>query len=236
MSVIKLTERFESRTAEEILSWALDIFKEKIALANSFGAEDVVLTDILVKIDPKVKIFTLDTGRLPQETYDVWERIESRYKIQIKPYFPDAQAVEVMVKEHGPNLFYKSVKLRKLCCRVRKIEPLKRALSGLDAWICGLRKEQSVTRNDVKKVELDEVHNNILKLNPLADWTSRQVWNYIMENNVPYNKLHDRNYPSIGCAPCTKAIKQGEDIRAGRWWWENPENKECGLHCSIGKE
>jgi phosphoadenosine phosphosulfate reductase len=238
MEIRGLVKEFENKPAEEILRWALDTFKGKVALANSFGAEDVVLTDMFVKIDPKVKIFTLDTGRLPQEIYDVWERIEGRYGIRIEPYFPDARSVEAMVREHGPNLFYKNVELRKLCCKLRKVEPLKRALSGLDAWICGLRREQSITRENIKKIELDKAHGEILKINPLADWTIEQVWDYIMKNDVPYNKLHDRDYPSIGCAPCTRAVKPGEDIRAGRWWWEKLENKECGLHCPyrIGKE
>lgn len=220
----------ENKTAEEILIWVNESFGEKSALASSFGAEDVVLTDMLLKINPKFKIFTLDTGRLPAETYDVWERIEGKYGIKIEAYFPETRFVEEMINKHGPNLFYKSIELRKLCCHVRKVEPLNRALKGLEAWVCGLRKEQSITRQDIKKVEIDDIHNGIIKVNPLADWTEKQVWDYIRENDVPYNKLHDQNYPSIGCAPCTRAIKPGEDIRAGRWWWELPEGKECGLH------
>ncbi len=230
MDIIKLNEKFENETAEEILRWALDTFKGNVALANSFGAEDVVLTDMLVKIDPEAKIFTLDTGRLPQETYDVWERIEKRYGIRIKPYFPDTKSVEAMLNEHGPNLFYESIELRKLCCKVRKIDLLKRAISGLDAWVCGLRREQSVTREEISKIELDEGHGGILKINPLADWHTEQVWDYIMKNDVPYNELHEKHYPSIGCAPCTRAVKPGEEIRTGRWWWEDPDSKECGLH------
>lgn len=225
MSTIGSTD-FERMNAEDVLKWAFEKFGDKIAFANSFGAEDVVLTDMIVKINPKAKIFTLDTGRLPQETYDVWERLEEKYKIKIIPYFPDKDAVEDMIKKYGPNLFYKSVELRRLCCKVRKVDPLKRAMAGLSAWICGLRREQSVTRAEVKKVEWGDV----VKINPLADWSEKQVWDYIKKNDVPYNKLHDRNYPSIGCAPCTRAIKPGEDIRAGRWWWETPEQKECGLH------
>ena len=220
----------DKETAQEVLEWAIERFKGKIALANSFGAEDVVLTDMIVKIDPSVRIFTLDTGRLPQETYDVWDKIEKRYGIRIQPYFPKAEDVERMIEEHGPNLFYESTELRKLCCRVRKVEPLKRALSGLEAWITGLRREQAPTRTNVKKVEVDEANGGIIKVNPLADWTTRQVWNYIRDNGVPYNSLHDYGYPSIGCAPCTRAVKPWEDIRAGRWWWERPEHRECGLH------
>lgn len=230
MDIERIALQLEDKSAQEVLGWAIESFKGKIALANSFGAEDVVLTDMILKIDPTVRIFTLDTGRLPQETYEVWERIERKYGIRIEPYFPKFEDVERMLREHGPNPFYESVELRKLCCRVRKVEPLKRALSGLDAWITGLRREQAVTRADVRKVEIDEANGGIVKVNPLADWKTKQVWDYIRENDVPYNALHDYGYPSIGCAPCTRAIKPWEDIRAGRWWWENPELRECGLH------
>lgn len=226
-----LDDSLESKTAEEILKWSLEKYHDKTALASSFGAEDVVLIDMLVKINSKARIFTLDTGRLPQETYDVIDKIKEKYKINIEVYFPDTGSVKKMVNEYGFNLFYKNIKLRQLCCKVRKIEPLNRALKNLNAWICGLRREQSVTRTEIKKVEIDRAHNSIIKINPLTDWTEKQVWDYIKENNVPYNKLHDEGYPSIGCAPCTRAIKPGEDVRAGRWWWESPEKKECGLHC-----
>lgn len=220
----------EKMTAEEVLKWAFNKFGDKVAFANSFGAEDVVLTDIIAKINPKARIFTLDTGRLPQETYKVWDELEDKYKIKFTPYFPDKGEVEEMTKKYGPNLFYKSLELRKLCCTVRKMNPLKRAMSGLDAWICGLRREQSVTRTDVKRVE----EGNVIKINPLIDWIEKQVWDYIKKNKVPYNKLHDQNYPSIGCEPCTRSVKPGEDVRAGRWWWETPEQKECGLHKKEG--
>ncbi len=236
MNKTLITEDFESKTAQEILKWALEKFKDKVALASSFGAEDVVLIDMLSKIvqssavNTKFRVFTIDTGRLPQETYDLMDRIKEKYKINIEVYFPDKESVEKMVFEHGFNLFYKSVELRQLCCKVRKVEPLMRALKGLDAWICGLRRQQSVTRSDIKKVEVDHAHNGILKINPIADWTEQQVWDYIKENDVPYNELHDKGYPSIGCAPCTRAVKRTEDIRAGRWWWEEPQKKECGLH------
>lgn len=226
-----LDDSLESKTAEEILKWSLEKYHDKTALASSFGAEDVVLIDMLVKINSKARIFTLDTGRLPQETYDVIDKIKEKYKINIEVYFPDTGSVKKMVNEYGFNLFYKNIELRQLCCKVRKIEPLNRALKNLNAWICGLRREQSVTRTEIKKVEIDRAHNSIIKINPLTDWTEKQVWDYIKENNVPYNKLHDEGYPSIGCAPCTRAIKPGEDVRAGRWWWESPEKKECGLHC-----
>ncbi|MCM8768052.1 MAG: phosphoadenylyl-sulfate reductase [Candidatus Omnitrophica bacterium] len=228
-------EHFETKTPFEILNFALQEFKDKIALASSFGAEDVVLIDMLVKINPSVRIFTIDTGRLPQETYDLIDKIKEKYKIKLEVYFPDTEEVEKMVSQYGFNLFYKSVELRKLCCNIRKVKPLERALKDLSAWICGLRREQSITRIGIKKIEIDYAHNSILKINPIADWTEKQVWDYIKENNVPYNTLHDKGYPSIGCAPCTRAIKPGEDIRAGRWWWEPPEKKECGLHLKEEK-
>jgi phosphoadenosine phosphosulfate reductase len=220
----------ESKSAEDILIWSLQKYQDKIAFASSFGAEDVVLIDMLVKIDNNVRIFTLDTGRLPQETYDLMDKIKEKYKISFEVYFPDTKSVEDMVSKEGFNLFYKNIELRQLCCRVRKIEPLNRALKDLSAWICGLRREQSVTRTEIKKIEIDQLHKGIVKINPLADWSEKQVWDYIKGNNVPYNALHDKGYPSIGCAPCTRAIKPGEDIRAGRWWWESPDKKECGLH------
>ncbi len=230
---IKELPDLEGKSAQEILHWANATFGKRVALASSFGLEDVVLIDIFLKINPKARIFTLDTGRLPQETYEVWERIEKRYAIRIKPYFPQAKDVERMVNTYGPNLFYESVELRKLCCRIRKVLPLNRALKGLSAWICGLRREQAVTRQQIKKIEVDVANKGIIKINPLADWTEKQVWGYIKENDLPYNSLHDRGYPSIGCTPCTRPIKPGEDIRAGRWWWESPESKECGLHCRL---
>lgn len=220
----------EAKTAEEVLEWALKTYGERVALASSFGAEDVVLIDMLARIDRRSRVFTLDTGRLPQETYDVMEKIRDKYGLEIEIYYPDTKAVEDMVTRYGSNLFYKSVELRKLCCEIRKIEPLEKALKELSAWITGLRREQSVTRTEVKKVDIDASHNSIVKINPLADWSEEQVWSYIKENKIPYNALHDRSYPSIGCAPCTRAIKPGEDVRAGRWWWEAPEHKECGLH------
>ncbi|MDO8461309.1 MAG: phosphoadenylyl-sulfate reductase [Deltaproteobacteria bacterium] len=217
-------------SAQEVIGWALKKFGSKVALASSFGAEDVVLIDMMVKIDPKARIFSLDTGRLNPETYDVMDKIRDKYKITIEVMFPQSESVEKMVRAKGMNLFYDSIENRKECCSVRKVEPLNRALSKLEAWITGLRRQQAVTRTTVPKVEVDSAHNNMAKINPIADWTSEQVWAYIKKNGVPYNILHDKGYPSIGCAPCTRPVKPGEDERAGRWWWENPETKECGLH------
>lgn len=220
----------EDSSAEDILRWALSMYEDRVAIASSFGAEDVVLIDMAARINLDVRVFTLDTGRLPYETYDLMDALKERYNINIEVCFPDKGRIKDMVETHGFNLFYKSIELRQLCCRVRKIEPLKGKLKDLDAWICGLRREQSVTRTEVRKVGIDSFANNIVKVNPLADWTEEDVWGYIRVNDVPYNKLHDKEYPSIGCAPCTRSIKPCEDIRAGRWWWEDPELKECGLH------
>jgi phosphoadenosine phosphosulfate reductase len=199
------------------------------AFANSFGAEDMVLTDLICRHAVDIEIFTLDTGRLPAETYTLMQETLQRYGQRIVPYFPEHQPVEQYLREHGPNGFYESVELRKRCCYIRKVEPLKRALQGKKAWITGLRREQAPTRTDLSVKEWDE-GNGLQKFNPLIDWTHQDVWDYIRHYEVPYNALHDQHYPSIGCAPCTRAISVGEDIRAGRWWWENPESKECGLH------
>ena len=220
----------ESKTAQEVVRWAIEQFGDRVALASSFGAEDVAVIHMLAAVSPKPRIFTLDTGRLNQETYDVMDKIREKYHVAIEVMFPKAEAVEQMVRERGLNLFYHSVENRKLCCGIRKVEPLNRALAELDAWITGLRRAQAVTRTSIPKVEVDAAHHNMIKVNPLADWSEAQVWEYIRAHGVPYNPLHDQGYPSIGCAPCTRAIKPGEDIRAGRWWWEAPEQKECGLH------
>ncbi len=197
--------------------------------ANSFGAEDMVLTDLICKQAPAIGLFSLDTGRLPEETYRLMQETMAHYGIAIHAYFPEAAAVENYIGTHGPNAFYDSVELRKRCCLIRKVEPLKRALQGKKAWITGLRREQAPTRKDLGNSEWD-ADNQLQKFNPLIEWTNSDVWAYIRHFGVPYNALHDKHYPSIGCAPCTRAISVGEDIRAGRWWWENPESKECGLH------
>ncbi len=220
----------QRRPAEEVLGRAIRTFRHRIALASSFGAEDMVLIDMWWRLDRAVRVFTLDTGRLPEETYQVMDRIRERYGIAIETYFPDRAAVEALERERGFYSFRRSVEDRKHCCGIRKVEPLGRALQGLEAWITGLRREQAVTRAAVPPVEVDAAHGGILKVNPLAEWTEQQVWDYIRRHDVPYNVLHDRGYPSIGCAPCTRAVQPGEDIRAGRWWWENPTTKECGLH------
>ena len=215
--------------SEEILEKAIALFGNKITFATSLGAEDQVITFMISKIDKSANIITLDTGRVFPETYDLLHRTVNRYGIAIKSYYPDTAQVEEMVNTKGINLFYESIENRKLCCHVRKIVPLRRALQGMDAWITGLRREQSVTRTDLKIVEWDAA-NGLIKINPLLEWTEAQVWDFIKSNDIPYNKLHDQGFPSIGCQPCTRAIEKGEDLRAGRWWWEMPDSKECGLH------
>jgi phosphoadenosine phosphosulfate reductase len=231
-----IAENMEHKSAYHVLKWAIDKYGLSIGLASSFGAEDVVLIDLMNKIDSKrAKIFTLDTGRLNQETYDIIDIIRKKYDISVEIYFPERDDVEQMVRTKGPNLMYDSIDNRKMCCDVRKVRPLARALENLDAWITGLRRDQTSTRQTIKKVEIDELHRNIVKINPLADWNTDMVWNYIKANNVPYNKLHDLGFPSIGCEPCTRAIKPGEDPRSGRWWWESSVHKECGIHWKSNK-
>ena len=198
-------------------------------LASSYGAEDMVLMDLICKFAPEIEIFTLDTGRLPKETYEVMQQAKSHYNRKVKVYFPDAMDVEDFVTHQGPNAFYDGVELRKQCCAIRKVKPLKRALAGKKAWLTGMRRTQAVTRSELPVSEWDEGFN-LQKFSPLTDWSNGDVWAYIRAFDVPYNALHDQGYASIGCAPCTRAISAGEDIRAGRWWWENPESKECGLH------
>lgn len=224
-----LNDELKSATPQEVLSYFLTEYKEKIALSSSLGAEDQVLTDMVAKIDKSTRVFTLDTGRLFPETYKLIDDTNKKYDIKIEIFFPDYNQVEKMVKEKGINLFYESIENRKLCCGIRKLEPLKRAFEGLDVWICGLRKDQSITRFNSRLVEWDE-QNGLIKINPLISWKESEVWDYINEHDVPYNELHDKGFPSIGCQPCTRAIKPDEDVRAGRWWWEQPEHKECGLH------
>lgn len=228
-TIAQFNRQFAGKSPEFLLTYFLHAYSGRIALSSSLSIEDQMLTDLIAKIEPATRIFTLDTGRLFPETYSLIERTRMKYPITLEVFFPDASEVENMVLESGVNLFYESVELRKRCCHVRKIQPLKRAFQGLEVWICGLRREQSVTRQDMQMVEWDAA-NGLIKLNPLIDYTEEQVWDYIKTYQVPYNKLHEQGFPSIGCQPCTRAIEPGEVVRAGRWWWENPEHKECGLH------
>lgn len=197
--------------------------------ANSFGAEDMVLTDLILRNGLNIETFSLDTGRLPPETYELMAATEKQYNTRLTVYYPRHEAVETYVRSHGINAFYESIEFRKACCHVRKVEPLQRALAGKKAWITGMRTQQSSTR-EALSVRSFDAGNGLEKFNPLADWSEKEVWAYIRTHNVPYNALHDQFYPSIGCAPCTRPISLGEDIRAGRWWWEDPSSKECGLH------
>lgn len=224
----ELNEKLLDSSTKEIISYFVENFNN-VALSSSLGVEDQVLTDLLLNKDKNANIFTLDTGRLHPETYDVMDATNLKYQIKINVFFPQNQMVEELYQTQGINGHYESIDNRKRCCNIRKIEPLKRALGNVDIWITGLRASQSITRIDMPLVEYDAAFD-VIKVNPLIKWSETDVWDYIKENRVPYNKLHDKGFPSIGCAPCTRAIKEGEDVRAGRWWWENPEHKECGLH------
>ena len=227
-------EQLAGLSAADVLRWTARTFGHDAALATSLGAEDQVLTDLIARAAPQLSIFTLDTGRLFAESYDLIAETTKRYGVAIDIFFPESADVEALVNEHGVNLFRESVELRKSCCRVRKLAPLARALSTKQAWITGLRREQSPTRTGFETIEFDAVHG-IYKINPLLDWTEADVWDYVELRDVPTHALHQKNYPSIGCACCTRAVDSGDDVRAGRWWWETPEQKECGLHVVDGK-
>ncbi|MDE0291648.1 MAG: phosphoadenylyl-sulfate reductase [Candidatus Dadabacteria bacterium] len=230
--VKNLNHEFERSSPEDILAWASANLDRSVALATSFQVQGMVLVDMFAKVNPKARIFTLDTGRLHSHTYDVMDKTREKYNINIEVLFPDTAEVEEMVTSHGVNLFYKSVENRRLCCQVRKTNPLNGYLKTLDAWITSIRADQTEQRAESSKFEIDYLHGKMLKINPILDWTADQVWDYIRKNDVPYNKLHDMGYPSIGCAPCTRAVEEGEDPRAGRWWWEQGSDKECGIHFS----
>lgn len=225
-----INARLESGTPQDTLKWADATFGSKAAQLSSFGLEDQALFHMYWTINPNARLMTLDTLRLPTETYSLFDQTKLRYSVEVEFFYPDMNAVIDMVKERGNNLFYKGIANRKMCCGIRKVEPLGRALNGLDAWITGLRRDQGMDRGSIDIVEWDEAHGNY-KVNPLANWSLEQVREFIDTNKVPYNELHDKGYLSLGCAPCTRAIKPGEDIRAGRWWWESdPNARECGLH------
>ena len=222
--------RFEGESPEAVLRWAFSEFHPDIALASSFSMEDIVLIAMMADIRPDARIFALDTGRLHEETYEAAEAVRRMLGVRIEWHFPERAAVEELEGSKGMYSFREGLENRHECCRIRKVEPLSRALSGLRAWVTGQRREQAVTRRNLPVVEIDETHAGILKLNPLAGWTEQEVREYVRNRGLPVNNLHEMGYPSIGCAPCTRAVAPGEDPRAGRWWWENPEHKECGLH------
>jgi len=229
-TIKSLNEEFSNKTPRNILEWCIKELSQNIALATSFQAQGMVLVDMLMRIDNNARIFTVDTGRLNQQTYDVLDVVRSKYNNKIEVLFPDRNEVEDMVNEHGINLFYKRVENRLMCCQIRKVNPLNNFLKTVDGWITSIRSEQTAARAEAEKFELDTLHGNILKVNPIVDWSEEMVWDYINKNKVPYNKLHDIGYPSIGCEPCTRAVKEGEDPRSGRWWWETDSAKECGIH------
>ena len=217
----------ESATAEEVLSWALSAYGDSLAISTSFQKEGMVVIDMATRINPRVRVFTIDTGRLPEETHQMMETVRQRYGIPVEIVFPEASEVESMIATHGPNLFYREVTLRKLCCHIRKVRPLDRKLATLSAWVVGLRRSQTESRADIAKVESRDA---IVKISPLADWTSHDVDDYILRHDVPVHPLYAKGFPSIGCGPCTRATFDCEDQRAGRWWWEQDTEKECGIH------
>jgi len=230
----ELSVEFEGLEPWDVLEWGLGRFGERLSLSTAFQDGDVALIDMAYRIDPDVRVFSIDTGRLPQETHDLIEQLRERYAgLRLELLSPDGGQVQRLVDRHGPNLFLRSVEQRLLCCNVRKVQPLNRALDGLDCWVTGLRRDQWASRTDIRKVEIDHDHDAIVKLNPLAEWTHDEVWDYLRENDVPTHALYERGFTSIGCAPCTRAIGPDEPTRAGRWWWETDAPKECGMHCSI---
>lgn len=230
----ELSVLYDQEPAQEVIAWALDRFHPRCAISAGGGAEGMAIVDMAWRANPDVRVFTLDTGRLPQETYDLFDRVRDRYGINVEYQFPERTDVEEMVHKHGANLMYESVDLRLQCCDVRKVRPMTRYLEDLDAWITGLRRDQWQTRSRVRKIEVDnESHDGIVKISPLAEWTKKEVWDYIHENDVPYHALLDQGYTSIGCAPCTRRPEAGENDRDGRWWWEKDTQKECGIHCSV---
>lgn len=208
---------------------ALEAEHGPLTFANSLGAEDMVLTDLIARHRPGITVFSLDTGRLPEATYALMDKVREHYGLDLQVFYPEREALETLVRDQGVNGFYHSPEQRQRCCKVRKVEPLQRALAGYGGWLTGLRRDQAVTRHTLVHVEWDDGHG-LWKINPLLDWSLEMIWDYIAAREVPYNALHDEGYPSIGCAPCTRPVAAGEDIRAGRWWWEQPEQKECGLH------
>jgi phosphoadenosine phosphosulfate reductase len=230
----ELSVEFEGEEPQTVLGWALERFSPSIAISTAFQIDGVALIDMAYELDSDVRVFSVDTGRLPAESFELIERLRDRYPgLHLDLLSPSGEEVSRMTTRHGPNLFYKQVDHRLLCCQIRKVRPLTRHLAGLDAWITGLRRDQWASRTNIRKVEIDHDHGAIVKLNPLAEWTEDEVWDYVREREVPYHPLYDRGYTSIGCAPCTRAIEPGEASRAGRWWWETNAPKECGIHCAI---
>ncbi len=234
LEIGEIAMELDDKEPQEVIAWAIDTFGDRLAVVTALQAEGMVVLDMAYGLKPDIQVITVDTGRLPQATYEFLDRVRERYhQARWRVLFPDTREVEALVRRHGVNLFYRAVPLRLLCCQIRKVRPLVRALQELDAWFTGLRREQWASRAAIRKVELDHDHGGIVKINPLADWTKEEVWDYIHQHHVPYHPLYDRGYTSIGCDPCTRPIQPGEDDRAGRWWWEVGAPKECGIHCPI---
>jgi phosphoadenosine phosphosulfate reductase len=229
----QLGVELDDQEPQEILAWAMETFGDRVSICTSFQADGMAILDMAWRIDPQVRVFTVDTGRLPQETYDFMEEVRQRYGLTIDVYLPDGREVETMVRRNGVNLFYQAVPLRLACCDIRKVRPLRRALDNLDAWITGLRRDQWASRANIRKVEIDHDHGGLMKVNPLADWMEEEVQAYLKENDVPLHPLYSKGYSTVSCAPCTRAVAPGADARSGRWWWEVNAPKECGMHCSI---
>ena len=234
MEAGELSIQFEGEEPEVLLAWAIEEFGDRLAISTSFQADSVALIDMAYNIDPAIKVFSIDTGRLPVETLELADALRLRYPgLDLNLIHPEPSEVIGMTGKHGPDLFKTSVDLRLLCCNVRKVRPLTKHLHTLDAWVTGLRRDQWASRTNIRKVELDHDHGAVIKLNPLAEWTEQEVWDYIRERDVPYHALYDQGYTSIGCAPCTRKVEEGAASRSGRWWWESGAPKECGIHCSV---
>jgi phosphoadenylyl-sulfate reductase (thioredoxin) len=229
-AIDKLADELEGKTATDAVSWAVERFRDRLAICTSFGPEGIVILDLVRSLNPKIQVRSLDTGRWPSAIYELIQRCEEHFGIRVKLISPEPDQLCTMVREHGINLSYKSVDLRQLCCRVRKVGPLERALVDKDAWVTGLRRDQARSRSNVRKVDIDEIHPGLVKICPLADWTADQVWLHIHERSLPYNRLHDAGFSSIGCEPCTRPRSKEGDERSGRWFWETDSVKECGIH------
>jgi phosphoadenosine phosphosulfate reductase len=234
LQIGEIGNELDDQEPEDVIDWAVDTFGERLAIVTSFQSDGMAILDMAYEVKPDIRVISVDTGRLPQETLDYMRQIERRYPgIQLDIETPDEREVEAMVDRHGLDLFKESVPLRLVCCQIRKVRPLLRALEGLDAWFTGLRRDQWASRAAIRKVELDHDHDGIVKVNPLADWSADDVSEYLTEQDVPLHPLYAQGYTSLGCGPCTRPITQGEDDRAGRWWWETDAPKECGMHCPI---
>jgi phosphoadenosine phosphosulfate reductase len=230
----ELSVEYDDKEPQEVIAWALETFaRDRVAVCTSLQIDGMAILDMAWRIDPNVRVFTVDTGRLPQETYALVDQVRDKYGLDLEVYFPKTREVEALTHRYGANPFLESVPLRLTCCNIRKVRPLVRVLNGLDGWITGLRRDQWATRSNIRKIELDHDHGGIVKINPLADWTEEEVWDYLRANDVPYHPLYDQGYQSIGCAPCTRPVEPGQSARSGRWWWEKDGPKECGMHCAV---